>query len=90
MINLVKNALKFTNSGFITISASFNFIDESLIVHIRDSGQGIEKKDIDKLFKRFGKLEQTFPGQNNEGIGLGLAICEAIISQNEGYIEVQS
>jgi K+-sensing histidine kinase KdpD len=59
-----------------------------LVVHIRDSGRGIEKADIDKLFKRFAKLEQTSPGRNNEGIGLGLSICEAIISQNEGYIEV--
>ena len=45
------------------------------------------------LFKRFGKLKELKQGeeqQNKEGIGLGLAICEAIIQQNEGGIEVHS
>ena len=91
LINLIKNALKFTLKGFIEIASSYNFIENKLTVHVRDSGCGISEKDLQKLFKRFGKL----PGQkaeklNKEGIGLGLAICEAIISQNGGSIKVFS
>lgn len=41
MINLVKNALKFTESGHILIKASYSKVDESLVVHVTDSGVGI-------------------------------------------------
>ena len=61
-------------------------------MHIRDSGNGIAPENLKKLFKRFGKLEEPdeVKAKNMEGIGLGLAICEAIVSQNEGNIEVHS
>ena len=57
MINLVKNALKFTKKGLITIRACYRpEPDCLLIVHVEDTGVGIEAQDLTKLFTRFGKL----------------------------------
>ena len=58
---------------------------------MKDSGCGISANNQVKLFKRFGKLTGEKAEQlNKEGIGLGLAICDAIIKQNGGQIEVFS
>ena len=84
LINLIKNALKFTPCGFIQILSFYNYIEQELVVHVRDSGKGISDQDLKKLFKRFGKLESKTSSENREGIGLGLAICEAIIQENNG------
>ena len=57
MINLVKNALKFTNKGLVHIKVCYKpEPDYLLIVHVKDTGVGIEKQDLPKLFNRFGKL----------------------------------
>ena len=90
LINLVKNAMKFTERGYIKVSMDYDESTKSLILHIRDSGRGIERSNLGKLFKRFGKLEQEDKSVNKEGIGLGLTICEAIVVQYDGLIEVQS
>ena len=60
-----------------------------LKLHIIDNGKGIRKEDIDKLFKMFGKLRRTAE-INNEGIGLGLMICENLVKMNHGTISVHS
>ena len=56
LINLVKNALKFTLKGQIVIKASYDYEYERLIVHVVDSGAGIAKEDFSMLFSKFGKL----------------------------------
>ena len=61
-----------------------------LVIHIRDTGKGIEPRDLEKLFNRFGKLRQEGRSVNKEVLGLGLTICEAIVVQSGGLIEVQS
>ena len=88
LINLIKNALKFTSKGFIKVCAAYNPIEKELTVHIRDTGKGIDSGDITKLFKRFTKLRQEDSSVNQEGVGLGLAICDAIVAKNDGLIEV--
>ena len=75
LINLVKNAIKFTNTGSISIKASYDRTLRQLIVHIKDTGTGIDQKDFSKLFCKFGKLQRT-ANLNNEGIGLGLTIVK--------------
>ena len=50
LINLVKNALKFTEQGFIKVSIAYNEASKNLIVHILDTGRGIDRSDLDKLF----------------------------------------
>ena len=91
LINLVKNALKFTPKGSIEIKASYLRGNESnyLIVHIRDTGKGISIDDIPKLFSRFGKLARTAE-LNNEGIGLGLTIVKQIVESSGGTVGVES
>ena len=74
MINLTKNALKFTHKGTIKIMASYDFSQSCIVIHVVDSGIGIQQDDQKKLFKKFGKLRRTAE-LNSEGIGLGLTIC---------------
>ena len=83
LINLVKNALKFTLKGQIVIKASYDYEYERLIVHVVDSGAGIAKEDFSMLFSKFGKLQRT-ADLNNEGIGLGLTIVKQIVDNCGG------
>ena len=75
MINLIKNALKFTNkNGFVKINATYIKREDRILVKIQDTGIGISKKDQQLIFKKFGKLKDVHK-MNNQGIGLGLIIC---------------
>ena len=56
LINLVKNAKKFTPKGKIDIIAAYDYVDENLHVQVKDTGRGIAEEDLQKLFTRFGKL----------------------------------
>ena len=78
MINLVKNAIKFTNQGQIQIKACYRYDLKSLVVHIADTGAGIAEEDLARLFSRFGKLQRT-AALNSDGIGLGLTIVKQIV-----------
>ena len=90
VINLIKNAIKFTNTGMIEVKACYRQAPENLlIVHIKDSGKGISKEDFPKLFNRFGKLQRT-ADVNKDGIGLGLVIAKSIVEQQGGTIGVES
>ena len=81
----MRNSLKFTDSGAIRIKASYNPIEEELVIHIVDSGAGIEKEEIERLFSRFGKLQRT-AAINSEGVGLGLTIVKQVVDANNGQI----
>ena len=60
MINLIKNALKFTNkNGFVKIDASYIKKESRILVKIQDTGIGISKNDQELLFKKFGKLKDV-------------------------------
>ena len=89
LINLVKNALKFTKKGQIAIEMSYDSIEGVLHGSVRDTGRGIAPEDMPKLFSRFGKLART-ADVNNEGIGLGLTIVKSIVQQHDGEVNVES
>ena len=89
LINLVKNAMKFTLKGTIRMIASFDEVSEFLTLHIVDSGKGIKPEEMSKLFTKFGKLQRTAE-MNSEGIGMGLMICQNLVQLNEGEITVHS
>ena len=89
LINLVKNALKFTLSGSITIKACYESVTQSLVVHVVDTGTGIALEDQGKLFSKFGKLHRT-ADLNHEGIGLGLTIVKQIVEKSGGSVNVYS
>lgn len=89
LVNLLKNALKFTGAGSITIKVSYNPSTSYMIVHVCDTGSGIKPEHIPKLFTRFGKLHRTSK-MNSDGIGLGLTIVKQIVESAEGKIEIRS
>ncbi len=86
MINLVHNAIKFTPpGGKITVSA---YQDVSNIVFfVRDSGVGIARKDLGRIFERFYKADRSRTGG---GTGLGLSIARHMIESHGGYIWAES
>ena len=89
LINLVKNAKKFTTRGNIDILVAYDYEEECLYVHVKDTGRGIAAEDLSKLFTRFGKLQRT-ASSNSEGIGLGLNIVRSIVEKAGGEINVHS
>jgi two-component system, sensor histidine kinase and response regulator len=85
--NLLANALKFCKSGD-SITISNHISNGSCIVSITDTGIGISKQNIEKLFKN---TSFTTVGTNNEkGTGLGLSICKELVELNNGKIWVES
>src|SRR5438034_6800969 len=87
--NLIKNSVKFTpERGRITI-ATLNQVPDNIEARIIDTGIGIEKEAIDKIFNAFeqGQAEIT---RRFGGLGLGLAISKALIDAHDGKIRVQS
>ncbi len=87
LFNLLSNAIKFTNSG--TIILSHELIGSKVKISIHDTGSGIEKKDIQKIFKRYEQLEIPDP-HLYQGSGLGLTITKQLIELHSGFIEVVS
>ena len=57
--------------------------------HVVDNGKGINEDEMGQLFKQFGKLLRT-ASMNNEGIGMGLMICQNLVKANQGAITVFS
>ncbi|MBU3821832.1 tetratricopeptide repeat-containing sensor histidine kinase [Flavobacteriaceae bacterium XHP0103] len=85
--NLLANALKFCNRGD-TITISNHISNGSCILSVADTGIGISKQNIEKLFK---SNSFTTTGTNNEkGTGLGLSICKELVELNGGKIWVES
>ena len=89
MLNIIKNATKFTRRGSIDVKAYYDSQLQILKVQIKDTGVGIAPEDIPKLFNRFGKLHRTAE-MNHEGIGLGLTIVKQIVEKCGGTIGVIS
>ena len=85
----MKNALKFTSEGSIEIRTEYRDDLSLLVVHVVDTGAGIEEEDFPKIFTRFGKLHRTAQ-MNHEGMGLGLTIVKQLVELNKGNIAVHS
>lgn len=91
VLNFLSNAMKFTNSGSITIKMSYLKKDYgiNLMVSIKDTGIGIKEKDMDKLFNSFQQLD-THKNRRVEGTGLGLCVSKQLIELMGGFINVKS
>ncbi len=88
LVNLVGNAIKFTPSGTVTVTAKLSGSDR-LQVEVRDSGIGISPQGISNLFKDFSQVDGGASRAFN-GSGLGLAISKRIVEGLGGTIGVQS
>ncbi len=87
--NLLFNAIKFTDVGFIEYGYELNK-DNKLIIYVRDSGIGIVKDKQDVIFEHFRKANQTINPKNHGGTGLGLSISKKLVEQLGGKIWVES
>lgn len=88
MLNLISNAVKFTNSGG---SIFVNLIDkgETVEIYVEDTGIGIDKKHLDDIFKSFHQVDKSL-SRNSEGIGIGLTIAKLLVEMHGGEITVDS
>lgn len=81
--NLINNAVKFTPKG--TVTFGYRLIPDFVEFYVKDTGIGIAKDKLDKIFNRFVKVNNFAPGT-----GLGLSICKTIVEHMGGDISVSS
>lgn len=92
VINILNNAVKYTKEGGVTFEVSGIHTSENkilLTIRVSDTGIGIKKEDMPKLFRNFERLNLG-ENRNVEGTGLGLAITYKLVEQMNGRIEVES
>lgn len=91
MINLISNAVKFTNDGTITITAKSDEYKQQSVVHfaVADTGIGISLENQKVIFDQFRQADGSSTRQY-EGTGLGLAICRKLVAMMDGDIWVES
>jgi len=87
--NLLSNALKFTPKGGVTVSIDRHDKEKYVSICVADTGPGVAKEDIPKLFQKFEQLGGV-SDRKAGGTGLGLAICKQIVEQHRGKIWVES
>ncbi|OMF90713.1 response regulator [Paenibacillus sp. FSL R7-0337] len=92
LINLVANAVKFTNQGGVyLVASSLPAADNKLVIEftVKDTGIGISPEKCDRLFQPFSQLDSSMTRKYG-GTGLGLAICKSLVSMMGGDIRVES
>lgn len=88
MMNLINNALKFTEEGFVKCHVK-SLEKDSILVEVHDTGCGIAEADQAQLFSAFTQVD-TSMARRHEGTGLGLAICKRLVEAMQGKIGVNS
>jgi PAS domain S-box-containing protein len=89
LLNLVGNAVKFTDRGSVTLELGYDPAEQQLWIAIDDTGPGIEADKLDKLFKRFSQVDGSLTRAHG-GTGLGLAICKGLVEAMGGEIGAES
>ncbi len=92
LYNLISNAIKFTDSGNVTIrveEAGYEGDKINLRLSIKDTGIGISQKTIESLFEDFKRLEPSYKGLT-EGLGIGLPITKKFVDKMGGHIQIDS
>ena len=92
IINLVNNAIKFTEEGYVCLKIAVGEVTDKSIelqISVKDSGQGIREEDLSKLFASFSQVDSK-KNHNKEGTGLGLSISKQLVEMMGGSIGVRS
>jgi signal transduction histidine kinase len=87
ILNLLNNAVKFTDKGWVKIRCYKE--NESVKIEVIDTGIGIKEEDLNKLFNPFIQVESDL-SKKHEGTGLGLSISRKLMGLLHGSIEVKS
>jgi signal transduction histidine kinase len=85
--NLIVNAIKYTDSGSITVSLEQR--GNEIITHVKDTGIGIPKEALPHMFTKFFRVKDSLV-QGRKGTGLGLYITKSIIDQHHGKVWIAS
>ncbi len=88
LVNLLSNALKFTDQGSVIVEAK-QMGDDRITVIVRDTGIGIEPENIPYIFEEFRQIDQSMT-RRHAGTGLGLAITKWLVQMMGGHITVTS
>ena len=86
--NLISNAIKFTKD-FGLILVSIEILDDDVLIKIKDTGVGMNEKQIAKLFK-LDETHSTVGTSGERGTGLGLLLCKELIEKQGGKIWIES
>lgn len=93
LLNVVNNAVKYTQKGGLTLKASYQNTDDAhaikLVFTVTDTGAGIREEDLPRLFKNFERLDLA-ANHAIEGTGLGLSITKQLVEKMGGYVLVES
>ena len=91
LINLLNNAVKYTDTGSVTLSVSGEIQDSNvnLYFEVKDTGIGIKKEDLNKLFAEFERIEEK-RNRNIEGTGLGISITTQLLTMMDSQLKVDS
>jgi len=89
LVNLVNNALKFTERGSVSIEFSRDADPEAIVIRVKDTGIGIPESRRSRLFHDFMQVDAS-TSRKYGGTGLGLAICRQLVELMDGRIEVES
>ena len=85
LVNLITNAIKFTDHGFVKVTATWS--DGMLSIKVRDSGIGIPESDLEKIRQPFSRAGNV---GNRRGSGLGLSIINEVVKAMHGNLSIQS
>ena len=88
LLNLIGNAVKFTNIGFVEMGYTIQELNNTITFYVKDTGIGIPEDKFELIFARFGQVEQN--ERNIDGTGLGLAISKNLVELLGGSISVKS
>ena len=92
VLNILSNAVKYTDKGSVTLNFGFEKSDDSsveMLISVKDTGKGIKEEDLDKLFTAFERIEET-RNRHIEGTGLGMSITKQLLSMMGSRLEVES
>lgn len=92
LLNILSNAVKYTDEGAVTFNCRFEKVDEKRVelrVSVADTGSGIRKEDLEHLFDAFHRINSE-RNQRIEGTGLGLSITKHLLDLMQGEITVDS
>lgn len=91
LVNLLTNAVKYTNEGSVTLSVSGEIQDDNILLEfsVADTGIGIKEEDIPKLFEEFERIEEK-RNRNIEGTGLGMNITTSLLAMMGSHLNVES